>query len=346
MNHEHGGDIYNYNNNDIVDFSANINPLGMPERVKDAVIKSAYLWEKYPDPQCRELRKILSRAENIPIENIVIGNGADDLIYRIFYSFKPKKAIICQPTFGEYEKAAEETECTVCRHFLKEENDFKLTSDILKMLTPDADILFLCSPNNPTGQLIPIELLKRISEKCMENNILFVFDQCFMEFAENGETYSLIRCINNNSIILKAFTKLYAMAGLRLGYALCGNDNNAEKIRQSGQFWSVSVPAQAAGIAAVKEKEYVCKTVGYVKREREFLKSGLQKYGIKVFPSAANYLLFKADKGLDDKLIDKGILIRNCGNYEGLGDGFYRIAVRTHEENKLLLSAVGGCING
>ncbi len=346
MNPEHGGNIYNYNDNDIIDFSANINPLGMPSKVKDAAINSAYMWEKYPDPECSKLRKILSKIENIPFENVVTGNGADDLIYRIVHAFKPKKAVICVPTFGEYEKALEEIECTVDRLFLKEENNFCVTADILEMLTPDVNILFLCSPNNPTGNLIPLKLLKKISGKCMENNIVFVCDECFMGFAENGEMYSLKQCINKNSIILKAFTKLYAMPGLRLGYALCGSDNTAEKIHHSGQFWSVSVPAQAAGIAAAAEKKYVCKTIDYVKKEREFLRCKLQKFGIKVFPSAVNYLLFKADKRLDDRLIEKGILIRNCANYRGLGEGFYRIAVRTHEENKRLLTAVGRCING
>lgn len=345
MNYEHGGNIYNYND-DIIDFSANINPLGMPPKVRDAVMNSSYLWEKYPDSECSELRKVLSETENIPFGNIVIGNGADDIIYRIVHAFKPKKAVICVPTFGEYEKALEEIECIVDSFFLKEENDFYVTADILEMLAPDSDILFLCSPNNPTGQLIPTELMKKISEKCMENNILFVCDECFMGFAENSEIYSLKQYINRNSIILKAFTKLYAMPGLRIGYALCGSENNAGKLQNSGQFWSVSVPAQAAGIAAAKEKKYVCKTVDYVKKEREFLRCELQKYGIKVFPSAANYILFKADKRLDDRLIDKGFLIRNCANYRGLCDGFYRIAVRTHEENKQLLSAVGRCING
>lgn len=344
MNHEHGGNIYNYNN--ILDFSANINPLGMPLSVKKAVIKSAYLWEKYPDPECRVLRKMLSERENTPFANIVIGNGADDLIYRIVHSFKPKKAIICAPTFSEYEKALRETECTVYQYFLKEENDFCVAEDILETLVPDTDILFLCSPNNPTGQLVTPELLKKISLKCLENDILFICDECFMGFAENAVMYSLKQCINKNSIILKAFTKLYAMAGLRLGYALCGSFDIAKKLHYSGQFWSVSVPAMAAGIAALKEKEYVSKTIGYVRKEREFLICELKKYGIKVFSSAVNYLLFKTDKGLDDKLIGNGILIRNCANYQGMCEGFYRIAVRIHEENEMLISAIGRCING
>lgn len=344
MNYEHGGNIYNYDH--ILDFSANINPLGMPSKVKEAVINSAYLWDKYPDSECRELRKILSESENTSFQNIVIGNGADDMIYRIVHALKPKKAVICAPTFSEYEKALKEIDCTVDRYFLREEQNFCAAEDILEKLAPDTDILFLCSPNNPTGQLAAPDLLKKISLKCEGNNIIFVCDECFMGFAENCEVYSLKRYMNRNSIILKAFTKLYAMPGLRLGYALCGSDSIAAKLWNSGQFWSVSVPALAAGIVAVKEKEYVCRTINFVKKEREFLMHGLKKYGIKVFPSAANFLLFKADKGLDDKLIANGILIRNCANYQGLCEGFYRIAVRSHEENEMLLSAVGRCMNG
>ncbi|MDE6019890.1 MAG: aminotransferase class I/II-fold pyridoxal phosphate-dependent enzyme [Ruminococcus sp.] len=344
MNHEHGGNIYKYNN--IIDFSANINPLGMPYSVREAVINSADAWEKYPDPDCLQLRKMLSNAEEFPFENIVLGNGADDLIYRIVHCFNPQKAVIYEPTFGEYEKALKEIDCDVYRYFIKEEDSFKLTADILEMLTPDMDILFLCSPNNPTGRLISPELLKKISERCMEHNIILVCDECFMGFVENGEIYSLKQCINKNSIILKAFTKLYAMPGLRLGYALCGGSNIAEKIHRSGQFWSVSIPAQAAGIAALKEEKYVCKTIDFVKSEREFLIRELQKYDVKVFPSDANYLLLKSSKQLDERLVNNGILVRNCANYMGLCDGFYRIAVRTHEENKLLISALRRCIHG
>lgn len=344
MNHEHGGNIYKYNN--IIDFSANINPLGMPYSVREAVINSADTWEKYPDPDCVQLRKMLSNAEEFPFENIVIGNGADDLIYRIVHCFNPRKAVIHEPTFGEYEKALEEIGCDIYRHFMKEENSFKLTADILEMLKPDVDILFLCSPNNPTGRLISPELLKKISERCMEHNIILVCDECFMGFVQNCEIYSLKQCINKNSIILKAFTKLYAIPGLRLGYVLCGSENIAEKLQRSGQFWSVSIPAQAAGIAVVKEEKYVCKTIGFVKSEREFLIRELQKYDVKVFPSDANYLLFKSYKQLDKRLVNNGILVRNCANYIGLCDGFYRIAVRTHDENKLLISALRRCIHG
>ncbi|MBR2284138.1 MAG: aminotransferase class I/II-fold pyridoxal phosphate-dependent enzyme [Ruminococcus sp.] len=344
MIQEHGGNIYKYA--DVIDFSANINPLGTPHGVIRAVEASAAQIGRYPDPDCTELTKKLSLHENIPAENIVCGNGAADLIYRIAHAYRPKNALIFAPTFGEYRKALTECGCTVREYTLHEERYFIPESDILGDLTADTDIAFLCTPNNPTGQLIPPQLLSDISERCRKNNILLVCDECFLGFAENSERYSLRRCFNGRSIILKAFTKLFAVPGLRIGYAVCGSPDAADSIRKSGQHWSVSIPAQNAGIAALDEADFVNKTVGYVKKERAFLRTELSAPGIRVFPSAANYIMLKAMPGLDDLLLSENILIRNCSSYSGLSGSFYRIAVRTHEENMMLISALRRCMNG
>lgn len=344
MIQEHGGNICGYNN--ILDFSANINPLGLPESVKKAVIGSVSDCEKYPDPFCTELRKRLAEYENTAMENIVCGNGADDLIYRISYEFAPRKAVICAPSFGEYRKALAEAGCGIYEYPLREENDFALTEDIIDFVDSSADMIILCSPNNPTGRLIAPEILERLADKCFRSGIILVADECFTGFNEKGEIHSLKQFMNKQCIILKAFTKLFAMAGLRLGYAICGSTETAERLSRRGQFWSVSVPAQAAGIAALNETEYISETIRLIRREREFLRTSLQEYNLRVYPSDANYLLFRADTGLDDRLLSENIMIRNCCNYSGLGSGFYRIAVRTHEENTRLVEALGRCFNG
>ena len=171
-------------------------------------------------------------------------------------------------------------------------------------------------------------------------------DECFLPFAVDSVNKSVRRFINENIVILKAFTKIFSMAGLRLGYALFGNAELADILRNTGQFWSVSVPAQTAGIAALNEYDYIEKIVKLINTEREFLISELKNFGFKVYDSEANFILFLCEIPLDEMLLKEKIAIRNCNNYDGLGDGFFRIAVRNRNENEILISAVRRCMNG
>ena len=344
MIQQHGGNISQLN--DVLDFSANINPLGAPDRVKKAVIDCVSAIERYPDPYSTELRKKLAEHEGVSAENIVCGNGADDLIFRIVNVLKPKKALVCAPTFTEYSRALTENGSEVHEHFLAEDNCFAMSESFLAELGGGFDMCFICTPNNPTGCLIAPDVLKKLARKCAEKGTILVCDECFLGFVEGAERYSLACFLNENCIILKAFTKLYAMAGIRLGYAVCGNRSVAGMIQKIGQFWSVSALAQRAGIAALSEDEYVRKSRAYISEERRFLAAEMSALGVKVFDSAANFLLLKSCAGLAEKMIAEGILIRDCSNFSGLSDGFYRVAVRTHDENIRLISALGRCING
>lgn len=339
---EHGGDIYSREIS--LDFSANLNPSGMPEGVKTALKNSVSEWENYPDPLCRKLCKALSEYENFPIGNIVCGNGAADLIYRLVKAVNPKKVIVTAPTFSEYEKALSENGTEIVRYYLSEKYDFAIDKDIFDVIDSSADMVFLCNPNNPTGQLVPKDILKSVAEKCLENNIILVCDECFLTFVTDGKSKSIRHFLNKNVIILNAFTKIYSMAGLRLGYALFGSTELAETVQKTGQYWSVSTPAQIAGIAALNEKNYIEKTVHLINKERDFLTAELQKFGFRVFKSEANFILFRCDMPLDELLLREKIAIRNCGNYEGLSDGYFRIAVRNHEENAMLITAIGRCL--
>ncbi|MBP1550485.1 MAG: aminotransferase class I/II-fold pyridoxal phosphate-dependent enzyme [Oscillospiraceae bacterium] len=340
----HGGDIYSRQIE--YDFSANLNPLGMPESVKAALKNSVSEWESYPDPLCRKLSCALSEYEDFPDENIVCGNGAADLIYRLVSAVKPRKAVITAPAFSEYEKALKENGSQTIKYFLSEENSFIVDDGILNILDSSFDMIFLCNPNNPTGQLVTKDILKAVAEKCLENNIILVCDECFLPFVNDGKNKSVREFMNEKVIILNAFTKIYAMAGLRLGYALFGSCELAEKVQKTGQYWSVSTPAQLVGIAALQEKDYIEKTIQFIKNEREFLITKLQEFGFKVYNSEANFILFRCDVPLDKMLLKEKIAIRNCSNYDGLSDGYFRIAVRNHEENCMLISAVRRCFNG
>ena len=339
---EHGGDIFE--REILFDFSANLNPLGMPESVKNALRKSISEWERYPDPFCRSLVKKLSERENFAPENIVCGNGAADLIFRIVQAVKPKKAVVCAPSFSEYSKALTQNGSEISAYFLSEKNGFTLDENILEMLDESVRMLILCTPNNPTGQTIDGGLLHRICERCEANDIVFLCDECFIDFTKNAAHAE--QFMNPNVVVLKAFTKIFAMAGLRLGYALFGDAKLAESVRKSGQFWSVSAPAQTAGEAAFDEKNYLEITLKLIKNEREFLTEKLRNFGFKVYPSEANFILFYTELPLDEMLLKEKILIRNCANFDGLEQGYFRTAVRSHEENSALVSAIERCLNG
>lgn len=342
MSYTHGGDIYSREIE--LDFSANLNPLGMPEAVRRAAAEADF--SHYPDPACAALVRAVSEYEKIPAERIVCGNGAADLIYRIVNILnigRPERALICSPTFSEYEKAVIERGSEVLLHPLSEENGFALDESILRKITPDIGMLFLCTPNNPAGNTIEPLLLERILQKCRETGTVAVVDECFLDFVENSARLTAKQYINERIVILKAFTKICAMAGLRLGYAIFGDEAFAEQVRDSGQPWAVSSPAQAAGIAAAEVlagTDYLERTRLLVAREREFLSQELTSRRVKVFPSAANFLLLKSDRDLEKILADKKIAIRNCSSYHGLDERFFRIAVRTHEENERLINAL------
>lgn len=336
IKNRHGGDVYSRPVRH--DFSSNINPLGMPQSVKNALIEHIDDFSHYPDVNCSALQKAIGKYERIDEENIVCGNGAADLIYRIVQTLKPRKALLTAPTFSEYEKALCSIDCEIKYHYLNENNDFELDENILAEMN-GIDMIFLCTPNNPTGNVIDRDMMNSIIRKCTENNIYLVIDECFMDFVSGSEKYRT-QLANDNIMILKAFTKIYAMAGLRLGYLLCKNESLIQHIENCGQCWSVSVPAQIAGVTAVKEKEYIKKTVELVTEERQYLTNSLKKIGFKVYPSEANFILFKCGLPLDEMLINEGIAIRNCSDYIGLEEGYFRIAVRTHCENKILINAV------
>ena len=342
----HGGDIYSLQEEyagEILDFSANINPLGMPQGVKQAAIRALEDCARYPDPACRRLSKALGEHEQVPPEQVICGNGAADLIFRIVLAQRPRKAVLTAPSFAEYQAALAVTNCAIDYEYLEAEKDFALTKSFLERLGGDVDLVFLCNPNNPTGKRVSVELLGEIMGRCREKDILLVLDNCFEGFLEEPPIRGLPPY--QNVFVLKAFTKLYAMAGLRLGYGLCRDQNLLREMHRRAQPWSVSLPAQEAGIAALREKEYVAQSRWLVQKERSFLMTGLRSLGLQVYDSEANFILFRAGTDtLDTKLRKQGILIRNCGNFPGLTPNYYRIAVRTRKENQHLLACLAGIL--
>lgn len=336
--HKHGGDIYTEPYQ--IDFSANINPFGMPQSVREAACEGVLASVNYPDVSWRKLKQKVAQKKNVPEEYLIFGNGAAELIFTVVAALKPKKALVIAPGFAEYEQAIKAFGCELEYYFLDEERQFQICPSYLERIQSDTDLVFLCNPNNPTGQLIEPEFLLQVTQRCKECRTLLVLDECFNEFLDQPEHYTMLPKVKEfgNLMILKAFTKIYGMPGLRLGYAICSNQMMIEKMKEMIQPWNVSIPAQMAGIAAIDEDAFVEKTRAFISQERVWMKREMTRIGMQIFGSYANYVFFKGRKNLASYCKEKGILIRDCSNYAGLVQGYYRVAVRTHEENMELLS--------
>lgn len=399
----HGGD--RYRNKVRLDFSVNTNPMGMPDFVKRTLGRTLHscldlCCEWYPDPECDKLREALAVRHHIPKERIVCGNGACELIYAVVNAlartsvsagtgpetpahgsvssgYRRMRAVLPVPSFGEYEQALQAADADITYYSLKAEKDFMWEERILEALTPGVDLLFLCNPNNPAGNKIPDRLLHVILRHCMERKITVLLDECFLELAleedeERGEKKYRIACLTGqypNAVILKAFTKLYAMPGLRLGYCVSGDRELLRRMRGQMPCWNVSGIAQFAGLTVLDNEslnDYISQSVKIIKKERSYLQKGLTDLGFYVVPGCANFLCFSAEhrpKGsfpveegardgmavhspaapcedLYERLLASGILIRDCSSFRGLGKGWYRIGVRLHQENERLLQAL------
>lgn len=341
----HGGDLYTREIQ--LDFSANINPFGTPQAVKDAVAGSVENLCHYPDPYCRKLTSAIADFEGVPQSQVFCGNGAAELIFSCCMALRPKKALVLSPCFSEYENALKVFGAEVDHYFLKREENFALTEAFLPFLEEsDAGLIMLCNPNNPTGQVTSRALLKKILEICRKKNIFLFIDECFLDLTENGEAAAMKPFLQDhqNLLLLKAFTKSYGMAGLRLGYCLCGNRELLRTMGSQVQPWNVSIPAQNAGIAALQQGEFLEKARKMIFTQREVLTQGLRKLGMEVIPSKTNYILFRSRKEIRQPLLEKGIQIRSCANYVGLAEGWYRIAVKLPEENRALLDALSSVL--
>ena len=341
----HGGDIYG--GGVTLDFSANTNPFGTPEGVLRAVQEALPEMHRYPDPYCRRLVDAIAEFEGVNRLYLLCGNGAAELIYAYCEAVRPTTALELAPTFSEYALGLERTGCQVKHYYLTPDNDFTLDEHFLCHLEetmPQA--VFLCNPNNPTGALIEPELLKKILDFCKIAGIRLFIDECFLDLSDGGVSMKPHLKDYPNLFLLKAFTKSYGMAGIRLGYCMTSDGELLKAMAQAVQPWNVSSLAQAAGVAALKEQAFLQKTKVLIAGERPWMKAQLERFGFRVCPSRVNYLLFEAPADLHIKLKEKGIAIRNCDNYPGLTSGWYRIAVRRHEENVKLMDTIRGIMEG
>lgn len=333
----------------ILDFSASINPLGMPESARAAIVEAVDRITDYPEIEAQSLRRTLAWQKGLPEENLLPGSGSTELIYLLPRVLQPRRALIVEPAFSEYAPALRQAGCHIDTLTLKPEEDFRFDPQrVLDALRPDTGMVWLANPGNPTG--VPIDPLQL--QELAENlaGCRLVIDEAFVDFAPE---HSLLEVVTEyeNLFILRSMTKFYAIPGLRVGY-LAGPSGELTRLAAERQPWTLSTLAIAAGKACLEDSAYLQRTLSEISRLREQLALGLEQLSVTVFPSVANYLLFRMSDDwpdaqiLCDRLGGKGILLRNCANFPSLDNRYLRVAVRSEAENRQLLSALceaAGC---
>jgi len=352
LKYSHGGNIrevmerYGLSSSEIIDFSANTNPLGISSYAKGIIIRNLNWIPRYPDPECKELRKEISQHLGIDYENIIVGNGSTELIYLLVRSLLPKLALLLIPTFSEYERALLQESCQLKFLELKEEESFEPDIEEIEQAMNEVDVCFLANPNNPTGTLIQRDELLSLVDRASRKHVFIILDEAFIEFRQRE---SLVKeaASRENLLVLRSFTKFFGLAGLRVGYGV-SNEELIDGLNQIKEPWTVNTLAQLAAKEILRDDEYINRTLQLIDKEGKFLFEHLLKIkGLKPYPSQANFILIKIEREISsiklcEQLAKKGIIIRDCANFRGLNDKFIRVAIRTHRENLKLLEALTG----
>ena len=350
MKNEHGGNVSEVSRRcgihegEIIDFSANINPLGYPPAVRETIAKEADSVLNYPDIDSFDLISGLSEYHGIDRDNILVGNGSTEFIYWIPIVFKPRKALIVIPAFSEYEKALTVIGAEVSYFPTEARSGFSVAiADLCFRLRDGFDLLYFCNPANPTGLLTSKDELCHVIACASDAGTLCLVDEAFIDFVEEESVKKEIFRFPN-LMVMRSMTKFFGIPGLRIGYLLAGASCIA-KIRENKPPWTVSSLGQRAAAKAILDGAYIKDTRKYVITEREFLRDALGEIpGLKTYGSAANSILVQMDSrvGLNsteirDRLAREGILIRDCSTFQGLGTRYFRVAVKRHEENIVLI---------
>ena len=379
----HGGNIYKIfrekNIKEILDYSSNINPYGIPESLKKRITENLEILERYPDSDYIELRQKLAHLNKVDISNIILGNGATEIIFLFMKVINPKKILIVSPTFGEYERAVKATERVEdssilgdsnkkkydeksfgkqkieIEHFeLKENDDFKLNIDNLKNeLAKKYDLLIICNPNNPTGKFLKLDETEEILKECNKYNTKLFIDEAFIDFLEDGMKESIINAKENkqNLFVTRAFTKFFAIPGLRLGYGIYFDKKLEKGISEKKEPWSVNNIAEMAGLTVLDDTKYIEETLKWIAEEKTYVYEKLNEInGIKPYKTEVNFITVKIEdnfilKGLNvkilrGKMIEKGILIRDASNFKFLDERFFRLAIKNRKNNDRVIETL------
>lgn len=332
--YEHGGQVYDSTGKagDWLDFSANINPLGLSEKILQTLEENLRGIVNYPDPQAAELKRAIANRYDVPEKNLVLLNGAAEFFYLYLNATRPARVIIPVPSFSEYERAARAAGCDVKYFFTKAEENFSL--DVNKLEVTSSDCVIIGRPNNPTGNLIALEEILRLSEVAS-----VVIDESFIDFLD---VESARKFASEKISVVQSLTKIFAIPGLRLGFAVV-EENLASRLNLSKDVWNVNFLAQKAGVAALSDEDFLSRTRAWLELEKKFFVDRLSNLrGVEVFAPTVNFVLFRHERAADilSSLRREKILLRSCANFAGLDAFYLRSAIRAREENIKLFNAM------
>lgn len=346
----HGGNIYRFEREgkEVLDFSSNINPLGVPQKFTDIAKENFDKLTNYPDPYYIELREKIGEHNSVTKENIIVGNGATEILFLYMRAVKPKKVLILAPCFVEYERALKSVGAQIEYFELKEKNNFYPDIQTLKkkLEVQHYDLFLFCNPNNPTGQLIKFDDVKDLAAICKKQDMKIFIDEAFIEFVENWKEKTAALLKNKDVFIMRAFTKFFAIPGLRLGYGISFDEELMNKLQAEKEPWSVNTFANLAGLVMLDDKDYIKKSEKWVAEEKKFLYKELSKNkNLKVYKSECNFLLIKllttTSQEIQTKLLEKNILVRDASNFQFLDESYIRVAVKDRKKNLKLIESLG-----
>lgn len=355
--HFHGSDLekiekyFGIKKEDIISFSANVNPLGISYKLREELSSHIDAITTYPDREYISLRKAIGEYVTADYHDILVGNGSTELISLVIQMIRPKKALIIGPTYSEYEH--EITLGGGRSHYfrLKESEDFLLNEEELyQALTPDIDLLVICNPNNPTSSQINRKTMRNILDCCKERGVFVMVDETYVEFSENNTEITSIPLTQyyNNIIILRGISKFFAAPGLRLGYAICGNKKLMKEMESFKNPWTINSLAAIAGEIMFCDQEYIQETIRLISTERERICSILDTHAstVKYYKPHANFILLRilkenlTSQDLFETAIRKGMMIRDCSSFPFLDNKYIRFCFMNKEDNDALLQVL------
>ena len=349
--YDHGGNAFSaarqmgVTPDEISDFSASINPLGLSPLVKNSITRALDSLTHYPDSSHHDLRQALAQYHDLSPANFAIANGSTELIYNLPALLPGKKALIISPSFSEYVRALSQHQWEIQHFILTPDSNFSIDTDKLeRILAGNIDVLYFCNPGNPNGTLYPQQVIEKIYNLCSASGTFLVLDEAFMDFCEAASSKNLV-VHSDHAVVLRSMTKFFGIPGLRLGYAIC-NPTLAGQLDVMGGPWSVNTLAQVAGVAALQDSPHNQQTIELIRLQRRYLQENLEQFPqFKVYPSSVNYLLVEIKAGMSagelrERLVHHRILIRDCSSFMGLSGYFFRVAVRTQKENERLLECM------
>lgn len=342
----HGGDVksaeelFGLPADGFLDYSSNMNPWGPPKVVENLFKQQWHKIIQYPDPAVRDLRKKLSQTYDVPEECILVGNGAAELIDLTVRMIRPDVTAVAAPSFSEYEEAAEKVDSRIVHIPLLAEYDFELQVNHLEQALEQSNLVFLGHPNNPNGSLLPQSVIEAL--RSSSNQV--IIDEAFMDFIPDEASFSMLKYAaqNENVYVVRSMTKFFAVPGIRLGF-IVAHPKRIEQLKQLQVQWSVNYMAQLIGTAVLEEHEYIASTRSWLQEERPWFIQQLREIGFKVFPSVTNYVLFSLPQGwtiqaLQQRLGQRGILVRDASLFPGLDTSYGRLAIRLRADNLKLIS--------